>query len=137
MGRNTHELPTIWVESGAEYRPMGVPWDGPPDASVAGYARVQPRTPPGGGGAAQPPPVDVLAKTDGQIVVPGFVTQAQCQASVDQAVAAATVPEPRVLPEGYSVALAFNADGGISKVRLSVPGGRWVEYDPSDNTFRS
>jgi len=127
-------FPTVMVMAENEYRAPGQSYDSPPDPNVAAYIRVMPC-----GGSSSPSGsyqgVEVFAKTDGAIEVQGYVPQGEVQAQIDTAVDTATPPESSVLPTGYSHQTQQDANGNVIKVRLVTPGGRWVEYDPSANTF--
>ncbi len=120
-----------WGELMDEYMPMGSPGGTlTPDTSIAVAARVQgPSQQNPDGTWSQPVMGELLLKTSGVIEVPGYVSQAVHTAEVIAAVAAATPAPEKVLPDGYTHAV------NNGKVRLACPGGRWVEYDPTANTF--
>ncbi len=120
-----------WGEVTDQYMPMtGGPAS--PDPTVAVAARVQGPQQMVDGNPVPGAMAELLLKMDGTIAVPGFVSMAEATAMVQAAsaeVAATLPPEEKVLPEGYSQVTTNN------RTRITVPGGRWVEYDPAAGTF--
>jgi len=130
MSQSMYYTPAFNVMSSDEAPMIG--GSSAPSPAFRGNVRVTLNTQAGGSEpSAQHQGVEVVVQDSGLDVL-GYLSMSQAQAAVDAAVQAAIPSSETVLPSGYIQA----TDATTGKVRITTPGGRWVEYDPTDNTFR-